>query len=290
MKVLILGAYGMLGHKLFSSLSERYDVYATARARNDAVRLTGSDDERIIDGVDAFDYPSINDAIDRINPDIMINCIGLIKQLGPTVDPLTMMYLNSVLPHRLVNSAKENGARLIHFSTDCVFSGKKGMYTLRDRPDAEDLYGKTKFLGEVANNNSLTIRSSIIGPELGSKNGLLEWFLSRSGMEIKGYRSAIYSGLTTLEMSRVVSMIIGRHPDLHGVYQVASTPISKFDLLTLINEKMNLNVTIEPDYAFACDRSLDGSEFNRATGYRPPSWSEMIDEMIIDMKNEEGMF
>ncbi len=275
MRVLVLGAYGMLGHKLLDKLSGRYEVYGTARVRKKYTSLSTAKDDRIISGVDALKPGSVCGVVDRLAPEVIINCIGLIKQLGASTDPVDMMHLNSVLPHKLANIAKEHDARLIHFSTDCVFSGKNGMYTITDRSDAEDLYGKTKYLGEVPYGNCLTIRSSIIGPELGTKNGLLEWFLSQGGKTISGYKNAIYSGFTTLEMSRIVSMCLDRFPNLHGVWQVASSPISKFDLLTIINEKMDLGVNIEPDYGFICDRSLDGSE-----------WPKMIDEMISDMNQE----
>ena len=281
-----MGAYGMLGHKLFSKLSDRFDVYSTARTKQKHPWSSEADYDNIIGGVDAFEPGSVEGVVDRLAPEVIINCIGLIKQLGSSSDPVDMMYLNSVLPHKLSNIAKEHDARLIHFSTDCVFSGKRGMYTISDHSDAEDLYGRTKYLGEVPYNNCLTIRSSIIGPEIGTKNGLLEWFLSQGGKTISGYKNAIYSGFTTLEMSRIVSMCLDRFPNLHGVWQVASSPISKFDLLTIINEKMDLGVNIEPDYGFICDRSLDGSEFNKETGYRSPEWPKMIDEMISDMNQE----
>ena len=282
MKVLVLGAYGMLGHELVRRLNSDYDVYATARSRN-GLKFDAIEENRIILGIDASNFQSIEKTVSNIQPDVIINCIGLIKQLSSSSDPLLMMYLNSVFPHKCANVARDQGARLIHFSTDCIFSGKRGMYKTADASDAEDLYGKTKFFGEVSYNNCLTIRSSIIGPELGTKNGLFEWFLSQRGGSIKGYRNAIYSGFTTLEMSRIVSTVIDKHPGLHGVCQVASSPISKFDLLSLINDRIDLGITIEPDYSFKCDRSLDGSEFNKATGYQPPSWPQMVDELAEDI-------
>ncbi len=280
MRLLVLGAYGMLGHVLFNQLNNKYDVLATARAKNDSLTPSRFNNGKIINEIDAFDFRSIESTIERLRPEVIINCIGLIKQLSSSSDPVSMMYLNSVFPHKLAYIANEHDARLIHFSTDCIFSGKKGMYKTTDASDAEDLYGKTKFLGELPYKNCLTIRSSIIGPELGTKNGLLEWFFSQKGKTIKGYERAIYSGFTTLEMSRIVSMVLDRHPYLHGVWQVASEPISKFNLLSLINEKMNLCINIEPDFTFACNRSLDGKRFAELTGYKAPSWVEMIDELV----------
>jgi dTDP-4-dehydrorhamnose reductase len=284
-KILVLGAYGMLGHELFYKLGEEHDVYATARKRKDVVSQK-INNSRIIDGIDAFAHANVEQVIEKVSPDVVINCIGLIKQLSATSEPTTMMYLNSVFPHEVANLANTIGARVIHFSTDCVFSGKRGRYTIQDRSDAEDLYGQTKYLGELPYKNCLTIRSSIIGPELETKNGLLGWLLSQKGKAIRGYKNAIYSGFTTLEMSRITSLVIDKHPELHGVWQVASEPISKFDLLTMINERMELDIDIEPDWSFICDRSLDGSEFNEMTGYLPPDWPRMINEMIIDFRKE----
>jgi dTDP-4-dehydrorhamnose reductase len=167
---------------------------------------------------------------------------------------------------------------MIHISTDCVFNGKKGNYTEVDPSDAEDLYGRTKFLGEVSYPHTITLRTSIIGRELKTRLGLIEWFLAQKG-EIQGYKKAIYSGFTTDELSRIVMDYIIPRPDLSGVYNVSSDPISKFDLLGLAKESFRHNVNISPNEEFIIDRSLNSTRFRQATGYNPPSWPEMIEMM-----------
>jgi dTDP-4-dehydrorhamnose reductase len=223
-------------------------------------------------------------AIDTVRPDVVVNCIGLIKQLDISKDWSESVEINSLFPRKLETLCAARDIRLVHFSTDCVFSGTRGMYRQTDVPDATDVYGKTKFLGEVCGSRSITVRSSIIGRELGTKNGLLEWFLSNRGKSVKGYRKAIYSGFTTIEMGRIVNAIITNHKNLSGVWQVASNPISKYDLLRLINERFELVAQIEPDDGFVCDRSLDGTDFSKATGYAAPSWERMVEELAKDVE------
>lgn len=283
MKILILGAYGMLGHKLFQKLSLQFDTYATCRQ----IRLSESmtkifPRERLLPDVLVEDSDSILQAIVRVQPDAIINCIGVIKQLDTAKDPIPSIAINALFPHRLALLCRTAGIRLIHFSTDCVFSGKKGMYNLQDISDADDLYGRTKYLGEIGGEGCLTIRSSIIGRELDSSNGLVEWFLNQTGGSVKGFRRAIYTGFTTLEMSKIVTKILLNYSDLTGVWQIASTPISKYDLLCRIKEKMKLDIRIEPDDQFVCDRSLDGKLFTQRTGYLAPGWDKMIEEFAKD--------
>jgi dTDP-4-dehydrorhamnose reductase len=283
MKILILGAYGMLGHKLFQMLSQRFETYATCRS----IRMDDSwsqilPHERLVSDVQAENVDSVHNAILKVRPDAVINCIGIIKQLDASKDSIPSIAINALFPHQLAAVCQAEGIRLIHFSTDCVFSGKKGMYTYQDLSDAEDLYGRTKYLGEVGGRGCLTIRSSIIGRELGTKHGLVEWFLNQSGGKVKGFRKAIYTGFTTIEMSHIVGKILVEHPDLSGVWQVASSSISKYKLLCLINEKMGLNLQVEPDDTFVCDRSLDGRLFAERTGYVAPSWEKMIEELAKD--------
>jgi dTDP-4-dehydrorhamnose reductase len=281
MKILVLGAYGMLGHKLVQVLGGTFDVVATCRqARASGPRLAP---DHLITNVTAEDFDSVVRAFAAVRPDVVINCIGIIKQQSAAKDPIPSLSINSLFPHRLAALCRVGGIRLIHFSTDCVFSGSKGMYKEEDVSDATDLYGRSKFLGEVGGEGCLTIRSSIIGRELGTQLGLVEWFLSQAGNRIKGYRKAIYTGLTTLEMANLVSQLIQNQPQLSGVWQVASTPISKFDLLSMLNEMLNLGVQIEPDDQFFCDRSLDGSRFKQATGYEAPSWKQMLSAMTADV-------
>ncbi|HEX9907281.1 MAG TPA: SDR family oxidoreductase [Thermoplasmata archaeon] len=289
MKVLVLGAYGMLGHKLLQELSNDFDTLGTCRkVRLDVwSRLVPSD--KLVEDVDAEDFPSVDRALTKTKPDVVVNCIGIVKQLEAGKDPIRSITVNSLFPHHLAKACNRHGARLVHFSTDCVFSGKKGMYRADDYPDAEDLYGRTKFLGELTEKHTMTIRSSIIGRELGSSNGLVEWFLRQRGKKVKGYANAIYTGLTTIEMSKVVKDVIGKHKDLHGIWQVASEPISKFDLLGLINSELRLGVDLEKDTTVAVDRSLDGSEFEKRTGYKAPSWKSMIRELAEDSKSYDTL-
>lgn len=281
-KILILGAYGMLGHKVFQFLGKEkeYEVYATCRTtRADLNRDHNLDSAHLIPNVTVENYDSVVSAIAMIHPDVVINCIGIIKQKEQAKEAISSIWINSLFPHRLASLCKAANARLLHFSTDCVFSGKKGMYTEADVSDAEDLYGRTKYLGEVTEKGCITIRSSIIGREITGRNGLLEWFLSNKGGSVRGFTNAIYSGFTTAEMSRIVDFIIKNHPDLFGVWQVASKPISKYDLLNMINSKLKLGITVHPDDSFHCDRSLNGDSFYERTGYTPPSWDEMIDKL-----------
>jgi dTDP-4-dehydrorhamnose reductase len=280
MKVLILGAYGMLGHKLFQILSRRFETHATCRSiRKDGGLSRILPPDRLLSDVQAENFESVLQAMAKVRPDVIINCIGIIKQLDAAKDPIPSIAINALFPHQLAKNCQAEGIRLIHFSTDCVFSGKKGRYTYKDVSDAEDLYGRTKYLGEVGGKGCLTIRSSIIGRELGTKHGLVEWFLGQTGGKVKGYRKAIYTGFTTIEMSHIVSKILVEHSDLSGVWQVASSPISKYELLCLINEKMGLNIQVEPNDTFVCDRSLDGRLFAERTGYIAPTWNKMIEEL-----------
>ena len=283
MRVLILGAYGMLGHKLFLELGKRFETYATCREIRKGDRWSALfPKERLVPGVQVERMDSVDDAVKRTKPDAVINCIGIVKQLDAAKDLARSLEVNSLFPHRLSVICRARDARLVHFSTDCVFSGRKGKYKPTDTPDADDVYGRTKYLGELEGDGCVTIRSSIIGRELGTSNGLIEWFIGQKGKAVSGYRKAVYSGFTTLEMANIVSKVLVEHEDMKGVWHVASKRISKYDLLDIVNRKMGLGIEIRPDDKFQCDRSLDGSEFNRLTGYSPPSWDEMIGKMVED--------
>lgn len=288
MKILILGAYGMLGHKLMVEFDRTHDVTGTCRTvRQGAAVEALVPARRLIAGVAAEDTNSIRGAIESTRPDVVVNCIGIIKQLKEANEPIPAIYVNALFPHRLAKMCAGK-ARLVHFSTDCVFSGKGGKYQTDDIHDATDLYGRTKSLGELNGEGCITIRSSIVGRELGSGNGLIEWLLGQRERTVKGYTNAIYSGITTKEMSRVVELIVTTQPELSGVWQVASNPISKFDLLGIVKSKLGVQVDIVPDDTFRCDRSLDGSRFNERTGYSPPSWEAMIEEMAAEMDQYES--
>ena len=281
MKILIFGGSGMLGHQLWRHFHNRYETYVTLRRTGQEFERYGLfRDGRVFAGVDAEDFAQVARVIRDYRPDAVLNCVGIIKQLAEAKNPIQCITVNSLLPHRLAEVCGELGARLVLFSTDCVFSGKRGHYTENDLADAEDLYGRTKYLGEVAGMAyAITLRSSIIGRELGSSHSLVDWFLSQAGGKVHGFRRAIYSGFTTMEMSRIVERALTDQRGLSGIWQVASAPINKYDLLLLLREKFKISVEIAPQDDFLCDRSLVGARFAEATGYRAPEWPAMIEEM-----------
>jgi dTDP-4-dehydrorhamnose reductase len=280
-KILILGVTGMLGHTLFTELSksEDNDVYATARSLNGLSKyFLGELLKKIRTDVDAYNLDTVIRALASIQPDIVINCIGLIKQLPLANDPLNAITINAQFPHRLSLACCAAGARMIHISTDCVFDGKKGHYIENDIANATDLYGKTKFLGEVQYPHCVTIRTSIIGHELKGSYGLIDWFLNQKG-KIRGFTKAIYTGFPTIEMARIIDEYVIPNSELSGLYQVSSEPISKYHLLKLVAQIYEKDIEIEPFDDFYSDRSLDSSKFRNITGYNPPSWVELIDKM-----------
>ncbi len=235
MKIVILGGTGMLGHRLWIDLRKEHEVWVTVRGeRNPFPNVPEFPEEFIKYGVDGLSFENFADTMASIQPDLVVNCIGLIKQLEPQAsDPLTAISLNALFPHQLELICRAAKIRMIHISTDCVFSGRKGNYVEGDPSDAEDLYGRTKFLGEVNHSNTLTLRTSIIGRELKNHLGLVDWFLSQAGT-IKGYQRAIYTGLTTIELARIILNYVIPRPELSGLYHVSSEPISKYDLLLLV--------------------------------------------------------
>jgi dTDP-4-dehydrorhamnose reductase len=290
--IMILGATGMLGHVLMNRLSLRcdLDVYATVRDSSNLEKWFSSDlIKKTITDVDADNFDTVIRALASIQPDIIINCIGLIKQLPIAEDPLPAITINSLLPHRIALACKADGIRMIHISTDCVFDGTKRNYTEKDPPDAKDLYGRSKFLGEVAYPHCVTLRTSIIGHELKGKIGLIDWFLAQQG-RVRGFKKAIYSGFPTVELARIICDYVIPNPQLNGVYHVSSVPVSKYELLTLVADRYGKKIIIEPFEDFVLDRSLDSSLFQETTGYRPPAWTELVDEMYrnyVDFGYEE---
>ena len=280
MRILILGGGGMLGHTLVAVLQEEFETWSTLRGSVIAYAGHGLfAPERTFGGVDVLNFDAVTEVMAKVRPDAVINCIGIIKQLAAATDPFLSVAINSLLPHRLHRLCQATGARLIHFSTDCVFSGRAGNYTEDDPSDALDLYGRSKFLGETTGEGALTIRSSIIGRELGTASGLVEWFLSQRGRRIEGYRRAIYSGFTTLEMARIVRSILTEHRPLSGTLQVSSERINQYDLLKLMQRAFDVDVEIVPDDRVQIDRSLDSTRFRALTGFIPPSWPAMIEEL-----------
>jgi len=280
LRLLILGGSGMLGHQLWRGLHAQHDTWVTLRRPvADFTAHNLFDEAKAIQLDDITDDTALERALGQAKPEAVINCVGLIKQRDEASDEALALRVNAEFPHRLAKRCGEAGARLIHFSTDCIFAGTKGNYTESDPSDAADLYGQSKHQGEVADAHSVTLRTSVIGHELGTNLALLDWFLSQRGQAISGFTKAIYSGFTTLEMARIVDRILTQHPALSGVWHVASEPISKFALLQLCREKLGWEGVIEPNDEFVCDRSLNADRFNQATGYTPPSWEAMISEL-----------
>lgn len=280
MRLLILGGSGMLGHQLWRGLHAQHDTWVTLRRPvADFAVHNLFDEAKAIQFDDITDDTALERALGQAKPEAVINCVGLIKQRDEASDEALTLRVNAEFPHRLAKRCGEAGARLIHFSTDCIFAGTKGNYTESDPSDAADLYGQSKHQGEVADAHSVTLRTSVIGHELGTNLALLDWFLSQRGQAISGFTKAIYSGFTTLEMARIVDRILTQYPALSGVWHVASEPISKFALLQLCREKLGWEGVIEPNDKFVCDRSLNADRFNQATGYTPPSWEAMISEL-----------
>ncbi|MEN6324657.1 MAG: SDR family oxidoreductase [Syntrophomonas sp.] len=283
-RVLILGGSGMLGHKLYMRLSrqEQLDVYATFR-QIDKVEwfFPPSLTSGLIGNIDANNFESIADVTERIKPDLLINCIGIIKQLPAASNHLMSIYINALLPHKLAELCRKNAARMLHISTDCVFSGSRGNYRESDDKDAADLYGRTKALGEVNYPHCLTLRTSIIGHEINTRYGLLEWFLASAG-QVQGYRRHIYTGLTTTELSNFIIKHLIPKWSLHGIYHLSSQPISKYELLNCIKQIYKKQIEIKADDALFCDRSLDSSCLREIVNYTPPSWPEMLNNMYQD--------
>lgn len=281
MRILILGGDGMLGHQLLKSLAPRHEIKVTLRQDLEAYasyQLFNYDNAYT--GIDVRSLARLTEVLADFRPDAVINAVGIVKQRPTAKESIPSLEINALLPHRLSILCKAAGARLIHLSTDCVFNGKKGNYQENDPSDAEDLYGKTKYLGEAQDSHCLTLRTSIIGRELSRKKSLLEWFLAQNGT-INGFTKAIYTGFTTLEMSRIIEKMLINHPEASGVYQVSSDPINKYDLLLLFREKLDHEIEIIADDTFCCDRSLDSSRFREEFSYMPPSWEMMIEELKV---------
>lgn len=279
-KILVLGASGMLGNAVFRVLagSPQSDVVGTVRSSRSVGLLPNTLGERLVSGVDVENSDTLVSLFSKVRPAVVINCIGLVKQLAESDDPLQAIPVNSVLPHRLARLCDAVGARLVHMSTDCVFSGKRGMYSETDFPDADDLYGRSKFLGEVDYPNAITLRTSIIGHERDGARSLINWFLSQEG-QVKGYARAVFSGFPTVEIARIIRDYVIPNPELHGVFNVSAEPINKFDLLTLVAEVYGKSIEIVSDDKLVIDRSLDSTRFRQATGFSPEQWPQLIRRM-----------
>jgi len=281
MKVLVLGVTGMLGSTIFKELykDKELDVWGTLRSKSGLHYFASDTRANLLCNVDVLDNDSLISLIAKIRPEVVINCVGLIKQLADASEPLSVLPINSMLPHRLSKLCALSNSRLIHISTDCVFNGKKGSYLEEDISDADDLYGRSKYIGEVVNQpHVVTLRTSIIGHELNSKTSLVEWFLSQDA-SVKGYNKAIFSGLPTVELAGVIKDYILPMPNLSGLYHVSVDAIDKFSLLSLIADIYGKKIEIEENDRVQIDRSLDSSKFRRISGYKPQSWQQLIQKM-----------
>jgi len=283
-KVLILGGSGMLGHTLFRYLSGNLslDVFATVRSSKELVGWLPTDQmKKLRRDVDIHQTDSLVKVFSEVKPDLVVNCIGIIKQIPEAEDPLATITVNALLPHRIALLCGAVGARMIHVSTDCVFDGEKGNYAERDHSNATDLYGRTKFLGEVAYPHCVTLRTSIIGHELKGNYGLVEWFLSQQET-VRGFRKVIYSGFPTVELARIIGNYVIPNSNMTGLYHVSSNPISKYELIKLIKVQYNRKIQIVPEDSVTLDRSLDSTIFRSQMGYNPPTWTELVRRMYDD--------
>ncbi|MEO9494327.1 MAG: SDR family oxidoreductase [Vibrio splendidus] len=284
MKVLVIGATGMLGCSIFSNLSElsNLDVYGTVRSVNGLEHFFPSTD-KLIPNVDVKDFATLKKAVSAVEPDVIINCIGLIKQHDVSKQHVEAIEINALLPHKIAQLCDTIEARLIHFSTDCVFDGKAGNYLESDLPTATDLYGKSKCLGEVDYGKHVTLRTSIIGHELKSSVSLIDWFLNQEGT-VRGFSKAVFSGLPTAYVAKVLSDYVLPNSSLAGLYQLSVDPIDKHSLISKVADVYNKQIEIEKFESFVMDRSLNSTKFREETGFVPPSWDELVAFMHSDYR------
>lgn len=277
--ILVLGASGMLGNACVRALGRDEDrVFGTVRSAGSIRLFPESVRDRLISGIDVSDFDSLVRVFAQVRPNVVINCIGLVKQLSESKDPLIALPLNALLPHRLQHLCGVAGARMIHISTDCVFSGTTGNYLETDCPDADDLYGVSKRLGEIDGPGAVTLRTSIIGHELISSRSLIDWFLAQEG-PIQGFTRAIFSGVPTVELANIIRDHVVPNPALTGLYHVSAEPISKYDLLSMVAEAYGKDIRIEPSERLVIDRSLNSDRFRAATGWAPPPWERLVRTM-----------
>lgn len=290
MKVLVVGASGLLGNavaRVFAA-SPAFRVACTLRGPAMGARLRAVAPLEVVEPVDAERLEDLERAFDRVRPGLVVNCVGATKHVDSGNEASVAYGVNAVLPHSLATLCALHGARMVHVSTDCVFTGSKGMYLESDRPDATDVYGQSKAAGEVRYRHALTIRTSIIGHEIDTSRSLVEWFMRQS--QCKGFRKAIFSGFPTVTLARIIRDVVVPDPSLHGLYHVAAPPIDKFDLLSRIARAYSLRTSIAADDALVIDRSLDGSRFTKATGFRSPDWDSLINEMHADWAAHPTLF
>ena len=290
-KVLILGAGGMLGHMAVRVLGENFEVFGTTRGNESSVPMLRKflSKDSWITGVNVLNDQEVERVLDLIKPDAVINCVGLVKQKMDNSSYIESIEINALLPHKLYLLCQKYGSKLIQISTDCVFTCDLGMKSQGDDPNATDLYGRTKFLGEVDYGTALTLRTSIVGRQISGQESFFEWVLSQRGKTANGYANALYTGLTTHALSRVISEVLVNHFSLSGLWQVASEPISKYELMKKLNSEMTLDIDIREDTDFQCDRRLDGSMFTKKTNISIPTWDEMIGQFSSDQVNYQSV-
>lgn len=286
MRVLVLGGAGMLGHRVYSYFKKSHTTGVTLRKNPDHYLSWGLfEPDDIVANVDVRDFKQVEAAMAAYRPDAVINCVGITNKGAAATDNVINIEVNALFPHYLAQHCRDLRIQMVHLSTDCVFSGNKGYYREEDSADADDLYGRTKFLGEVDNAFCLTIRTSMIGLGLDNKKGLIEWFLSQDE-RIRGYQNAIFSGFTTLEIARIIEKILLSGKTVSGPLHVSGEPISKYDLLSRLKAILGLSIDIIPDTDFKCDRSLDSTKFQDAFDYNPPTWGKMLSELGEQIKRE----
>ena len=284
MKILVLGGNGTLGHKLVEVLSTAYEVHTSVRKRVSDYRWIPAPSGSIVEGLDVLDDGRLRSVMKSINPDVIVNAVGVIKQREAS--PFEFMSVNSLFPYRLNNLC--HGVRLIHISTDCVYSGSRGNYIESDEPDPVDVYGLSKWMGEICACNALTLRTSLVGWQIQDFNNLFSWFVQEG--VIKGYKKAIFSGLTTRVFSELILYLIAAHPQMIGTFHVASQAISKFDLLCGLRDALGFRIAIEPDDSFVCDRSLWGDAFSRETHWTAPIWEKMLEGIAGEWPHYEPLY
>jgi dTDP-4-dehydrorhamnose reductase len=284
MRILILGASGLIGHKLLQKLSNDFDVYATLHRSKESYGLMPLfSGQNIIDEVDVSDFENVSAILHSVNPNVILNCIGITPRKDEINNLYKVIKINSLFPHQLANWAKVNNKRVIHFSTDCVFNGSTGNYTENSLTTAEDVYGRTKALGEINYSHTLTIRSSFIGQELFGKTELLDWFLNQEGKRINGFTNTLYSGVSTNFMTYVVKTIILNAPELSGLYQLApDKPISKYELLCIAKRAFDVNIEIIPENEYVHTPTLNGSKLKDNIKINVPSWKEMMKDLAFN--------
>jgi len=282
MRVLVLGASGMLGHRLVMELVGRQFDAAAACRQPAALPDLGLAPDAILGGLDAQRPETVIGIVYRLKPDAVVNCVGIVKQRDAAHDPVPSIQVNSLFPHIVNAACRDVGARCVQIGTDCVFSGHSGAYVEADVPDATDLYGRSKLLGEVTEAGALTLRTSIIGWQIGEPTGLVGWFEAHRAERLSGYSSAFFSGLTTAALSRVIAEVLQDHPTLEGLYHVSAERIDKYSLLRRLAAELRWEVDLTPVDMPRIDRSLDSSPFRARTGWRPSPWSEMLAELAAE--------